>query len=98
MTGTDLRDSGTSSVSANTPEWWRAAADLAIAQCAATLVPFGADEVRAIAGDPPNHPNAMGARFLAAARAGIIRRVGYEPSKRASLHAHPVARWVGVEK
>ena len=35
----------------------------------------------------------MGARFNAAARAGLIVRVGYEPSTKANTHAHPVATW-----
>lgn len=81
---------------------WRAAVDAAIEQLASELdadgAPrrFTAEDVRAIAGDPPDHANAMGARFNAAARRGLIRRVDYRKAERASLHRHPIAVWVGV--
>jgi hypothetical protein len=38
----------------------------------------------------------MGARFMAAARRGVIRKVGYRNGQRPSLHAHPIALWVGA--
>lgn len=81
----------------HTPEDWRETCDAAIRELARTRGPFSAIDVRAIVGDPPNHYNAMGARFLAAARAGLIVRVGYVVSDRPTLHAHPIAQWVGVD-
>jgi hypothetical protein len=75
---------------------WKARVDEAIEDLAATGERFTAEDVRAIAGDPPDHPNAMGARFNAAARRRLIRKVGYQLSNRASLHRHPIAVWEGV--
>ncbi len=75
---------------------WKQDVDAAIVELAATGEPFTAEEVRELAGDPPDHPNAMGARFNAAARAGLIVRVGYRLARRASLHRHPIALWVGA--
>lgn len=83
---------------------WRRAVDDAIVRLASTrddageLVRFTAEDIRRIAGDPPDHPNAMGARFYIAARRGVIRRVAYRKSKRASLHAHPIAVWQGPDR
>lgn len=92
--GQALRDQGIARVDAAEDPAWRAAADVAIAELAASGEEFTAEDVRRIAGDP-THPNAMGARFRAAAQAGIIRRVGYRASSRVQLHAHPIAVWVG---
>ncbi len=96
--GARRRDEGTEQVDRDgSPGMvaWRAAADEAIAGLAEAGRAFTAADVRAVVGDPPGHFNAMGSRFLAAARAGVIERVGYERSARPSLHAHPVAVWRG---
>lgn len=83
---------------------WKARVDQAIARFAKTrdergeLVRFTAEDVREIAGDPPDHPNAHGARFSAAARRGEIRKVAYKLATRASLHRHPLAVWQGVSR
>ena len=95
--GAELRDDGASRVSDNTPGWWRNKCDAAIAQLAAKGQPFTADDVRAVTGDPPNHPNAMGARFLTAARSKLIERVGYKRPARASRHSCLTAVWQGVK-
>lgn len=96
MDGKSLRDAGVSSVTSHTPQWWRDSCDRAIARLAASGVEFTADEVRAVVGDPPNHPNAMGARFLSAAKSRLIERVGYKKPTRPSRHANVVAIWRGV--
>lgn len=96
--GRTLRDQGTFLVDSRPDHAdWRACADSGIDYLAATGKPFTADDVRALSWvDDPASPKAWGARFLAAARAGRIRRVGYQPSRRASVHAHPVAVWQGT--
>jgi len=76
---------------------WKDAWRQTIRLLAAIGDPFCSDDVRAIAGDPWDHPNAAGSLFNSAAREGIIRHVGYRRSDRAALHRHPVALWVGVE-
>ena len=95
LTGVGLRDAGTSSVSAHTPDDWRSKCDRAISRLAAGRKPFTAEDVRALVGDPPNHPNAMGARFLAAAKEDLIEKVGYGKPARASRHSNPLAVWRG---
>ena len=91
--GKALRDEGAATVEDNTPDDWRAACDNAIASLAATGQEFTAEDVRAICGDPPNHPNAMGARFLAASRSGLLERVAYRRPARATSHASVIAVW-----
>lgn len=97
-TGAARRDAGAEQADENTPDSWKAACDRAIALLAAKPAPFTAEAVRALVGAPPHHPNAMGSRFLAAARAGLITRVGYAPSARPTLHAHPIAVWQGCSR
>lgn len=71
--------------------------DAVIDTLAATGQPFTADDVNALTGDSPTGSRgAAGARFAYAARRGVIQRVGYVPSKRPSVHAHPVSLWMGV--
>lgn len=96
LTGKELRDAGITSVEKNTPQWWKDACDRAIHTLAARGVEFTAEEVRSIVGDPPNHPNAMGARFISARRQGVITLVGYKTSIRASRHANVLKIWRGV--
>jgi hypothetical protein len=95
LTGTESRDAGAASVSSHTPQDWKVACDVAIARLATINATFTAEDVRAVVGDPPNHPSAMGARFLAAAKAGLIERIGYQRPVRASRHANPLAVWRG---
>jgi len=94
-TGAARRDAGVAQVDENTPDAWRAACDRAIDALARKGHPFTAEDVRARCGAPPHHYNALGGRFIAAARAGLIKRVGYAPSTRPTLHAHPIAVWRG---
>lgn len=75
---------------------WKEAADAAIAQLAASGQEFTAEDVREVAGDP-EHFNAMGARFGAAAQAGLIRYVRHAPSSRPTLHRCAIRVWVGVK-
>jgi len=95
-TGLELRDAGVAQVERNTPEWWKAEAARAIATLAAAGRDFTAEDVRAVAGDPPSHPNAMGAAFLRAASEGAIIKVGYRSPVRKSSHASVIAVWRGV--
>jgi hypothetical protein len=73
----------------------RAAIDAAIARLAATGEEWSANELRV---HVPGITGAiMGARFSAAAKAGLIRDTGKRvPSTLGSTHAHEVRVWVGV--
>lgn len=96
MNGQQLAIAGmTLADNAASPDW-KARWDAAIVELAATGRTFCADDVREIAGAPTDHPNAAGARFQAARRAGLIRHAGYRKSARDVLHAHPIALWIGA--
>jgi hypothetical protein len=95
-TAMTLRDRGVAQVDANTDAGWKALVDHIITELARTRAPFTADDVRDRGVPDPPTPQAWGARFLAASKAGQIRRIGYQPSRRASVHAHPVAVWEGA--
>lgn len=75
---------------------WKARVDAAISDLAGKGFAFTAETVRAIAGDPPSHPNAMGARFNRASAAGLIVAVGFRESERPTLHRHPIRVWMGA--
>lgn len=95
--GEELRDEGIARADAAQPDEWKTAVDRQIARLAATGRPFTADDVSTVVGDSPTgSQGAMGARFMAASRRGVIQRIGYVPSGRASVHAHPVAQWKGA--
>ena len=72
----------------------RARIDAAIRTVAARGAAFSANDVRPLI--PNAHGPLVGARFNAAARSGLIYRVGYESSTKANTHAHPIATWRAV--
>jgi hypothetical protein len=76
---------------------WKARADEAISALARSGIEFTAEHVRELAGDP-EHFNAMGPRFAAAAKAGLIRYVRHQKSNRPSLQSCAIRVWVGVTK
>lgn len=93
-TGERRKAEGMALADAAEPGFWKDRADAAIKALAAEGREFTAEDVRKRAGDP-SRPNAMGARFSAAATAGLIRYVKHQKSTRPSLHACKVAVWVG---
>lgn len=92
--GEHLRDVGmASTLEAAGPEW----AELAFAgirSLANVGEPFTSETLRDLIGDPPR-PNAVGAIFARAAKAGLIVKVGRRPAKRPSLHASELTEWRG---
>jgi hypothetical protein len=93
--GSQLKIEGMFAADRAASDDWKSRWDEAIGYLARRGAPFTADDVREIAGDPTDHPNATGARFLAAARAGLIRRVGYRKATHEGAHARMVSEWVG---
>lgn len=90
--GRELREDGVAKVEAASGDWDRAVVDRAIKECAATGRPFSANDVRPLL--PPGiRKNLVGARFLAASRSGLIRRVGAVASTDPGTHAHEVKLW-----
>lgn len=69
----------------------------AIEQLAGSGGPFTSDDVRRVAGDPPVDcsPNVAGAVINHAARAGLIRMVGWTKSARVIGHGNDVRLWQG---
>lgn len=96
-TGRALRDRGASQVSDNTPDEWKHYVDTLIGTMASSGQEFTAEDVRDYSGDPPNHHNAMGARFLSAVKRGTIVRVGFKNARRSSRHASVVAVYRGTD-
>lgn len=91
------RDAGASLADDAAGSWWRSTADAAIVALAALGRPFTADDLVERTGLPEaTSPRAMGARFLAAARAGIIEPVSYAQSRRRSARCAVVRVWRGV--
>lgn len=92
------RDAGASLADDNAGPWWRSTADQAIAAMAAIGRPFTADDLVDSTGLPEAvSPRAMGARFLTAARRGVIEPVGYTRSRRRSARCAAVRVWRGVQ-
>lgn len=86
-----LRDAALSAVNSSASPDDRARIDAAIRRLASAGGEFSANSVRDLVPDVPGP--LMGARFQAAAKAGVIVRTGYVPSTKGSTHAHPIATW-----
>lgn len=94
--GEALKEIGTTRADLAADKVWKQLADAAIDRLATAGEPFTADDVRELGVPDPSSPKAWGARFLSAAKQGRIIRVGYVPSRRPSVHAHPIAQWRGA--
>jgi hypothetical protein len=90
--GQQLRKQGMRRVLDATDLRWKQAANKALAHLAESGQPFTAEDVRAIAGDPPR-PNAMGAILRAGARRHDLIKVGRQPATRPELHASELTVW-----
>jgi hypothetical protein len=65
--------------------------DAAIRHAVQTGNEFSANDIRATLQDVPGP--LIGARFNAAARAGVIRHVGYIPSSKPNTNGHDIKLW-----
>lgn len=74
--------------------WDKSLIDQAVEAFAEAGEPFSANDIRELIGDVRSA--LIGARFLAAANAGRIRRIGLVTSTKKNTHAKPVACWIGV--
>ena len=90
-TGIARRDDALAAVEAHATDDDCRRIDNAIRDVAARGRPFSANDVRHLVSGAPGP--LMGARFQAAARTGLIRRIGYVASTKANTHAHPVTEW-----
>lgn len=71
----------------------RARVDAAIRAAAATGLPFSANSIRSQHGVVGG---VVGAAFTAARKAGLIQRIGREPSSSVSTHGHEIGQWLGT--
>lgn len=87
------RDTALAQVDARTDEHVRRTVDQALRELARRGEPFSANDLRPLL--PPDIPGpVIGARFQAAARAGVIRKTDRRvPSTDARTHAHEIAVW-----
>ena len=90
--GQRLKAAGQSIATAAHPDD-RAKVDAAIKRLAATGRPFSANDARQLHGVKGG---VVGAAFTAARKAGLIKRIGREPSSAASTHGHEIGQWVGM--
>lgn len=96
--GLELRNAGVAKVEANANQQWKDEALQIVRKLASGKQPFTSDDVWAalVGKSVTPEPRAMGAVFLKASRAGVIRPTGeYWQSKRPECHARRIAVWVG---
>lgn len=79
-------------------EDWMDGAIIAIGHYAAMPRNFTVEDIRRFYVTQPQSPNGWGAAFSAAAKQGIIRRVGYAKNTLPSAHARTVSVWQGVKE
>ena len=96
MSGYTLKEAGCAKVIDNTPDDWKEAALAIIKAMASSGMSFSAEDVRQLAGDPPNHPNAFGAIFNAAAKTGLIIRIGDFIAKRDNARCRRISLYKGA--
>lgn len=97
--GRQRRDEGMEAAGSNVAgpiaSAWRSKAAEALATLAATGDEFSADDLVAIAGEPPV-PNMLGPLFAKAARQDVIRAVGFTQGTRPKAHARVQRTWKGA--
>jgi hypothetical protein len=75
---------------------WVERADAELNRLAASGERFTAETLTGRVG-MPSHPKAVGARFNAAAKRGLIRKVGFTRANRRAAHSRDLAVWQGVQ-
>lgn len=98
--GRALRDAGTEVAGSGAPaalaSAWRTKAAEAMTTLARSGEEFSADDLVAIAGEPPV-PNMLGGVFMSAARRDLINAVGFTTASRPSAHARVQRTWKGAK-
>jgi hypothetical protein len=95
FTAQELQAQGMALADEAEPSQWKADADQAIALLAGIGKPFSAEDVRRLAGSPI-HCAAVGPRFQAAIRSGVIRVVGYTTGQRPVSRGRLMRLYQGV--
>lgn len=94
--GRELRDEGTEAVlSRDVVSEYRERAKAWLRDRAEKPGAFNMDDMRAEIGDPPGHPNSIGALALWAVREGLIEHCGERARQAASAHAQRIRLYRG---
>lgn len=95
--GRALRDEGIAATLEAEREAWRLEATTRLKAYAIQGREFTCEEFRsfwlALGRPEPHSHHVWGALFMACARAGIIKQIGYRKAESAKTHAHPVGVW-----
>lgn len=91
MTGEQLKEEGIERIRGTNEEWLKYA-EMAIKTLRLTKDEFTTDDLKPFV-NAPNSPNSYGAAFNVAAKAGLIKRVGYRKSTSPSAHGRVVSVW-----
>lgn len=94
--GRRLRDDGHRTALHAADVRWKAAAETALADLAASGVEFTAEDLRARVRVLASSPNALGALISGAARRGEIVHVGYRQAQRREAHGRDLKTWRGT--
>jgi hypothetical protein len=86
------RDEGVALADEATDDFWRNTVDQAIRHFAARGEPFSQNELRELLPEP-NSPFAFGARFLKAARDGVIQPIGAVRSTKRESNCAWITQW-----
>ena len=90
--GDARKDAGTAQVLANTHDSYAQAFERAARVCMAEE--FTSEDLTIIAGQPPNHPNAVGALMRKLAKQGLIVPTGkWTKAKRPNQHSAMLQVW-----
>lgn len=96
--GREARDDGMAAALAGAPDEWGDRARRAVAHLAARRpTTFSSEDLIRLVGMPPaGDGRAVGAILGAAARRGLIQRVGETQATRRSQHAARIGVWIGT--
>jgi len=93
VAGRAARDVALARVGGHTPEDYRLHFEAVVRHFWLTRTSFTSEDVTAVVGQPPNHPNAVGALTRAVARSYGAVKVGRRQATRANQHATEIAVW-----
>jgi hypothetical protein len=93
LAGRAARDVALAQVGRHTPESYRAGFEAVVRDFWLARRSFSSEDVTERIGQPPNHPNAVGALTRAVARSYGAVKVGRVQAKRTNQHATEIALW-----
>ena len=95
--GRKARDEGIGRVVSHTPESYKIAVYQAAFRLCQLPRVFTVEDIRLIAGDPPNHVNALPGLMFGLVRSGLVKKVGDTRARRRKRHAGHIGFYVGAQ-